>query len=61
MRRIAATLCWAMASTPDAAEGGRLFFTAEVFSGRGATRRAPTGLTVREAARDTSATAWTGV
>ena len=42
-----------MASTPDAAEGGRLFFTAEVFSGRGATRRAPTGLTVREAARDT--------
>jgi hypothetical protein len=41
-----------MGSGQDA-EGGRLFFRSEVFAGRGAARRAPTGLTVAEAARET--------
>jgi hypothetical protein len=43
-----------MGTTSDDAEGGRLFFRAEVFSPRKpGGRRPPTGLVVREAARDT--------
>ena len=42
-----------MTRTQDAPEGGRLFFTSEVFSSRNGARRAPTGLTVPEPARDT--------
>ncbi|WP_137181117.1 FAD-dependent oxidoreductase [Roseomonas sp. AR75] len=42
-----------MGTNQDQAEGGRLFFRSEVFSARDpARRRAPTGLTVTEAARD---------
>jgi hypothetical protein len=43
-----------MGTNPEPAEGGRLFFRAEVFSASGARRaRPPTGRTVREAARET--------
>jgi hypothetical protein len=42
-----------MGSSIEGAEGGRLFFRSEVFSARDpARRRAPTGLTVAEAARE---------
>ncbi len=42
-----------MTTPQDTTDGGRLFFRAEVFSGRDPTRRRqPTGLTVTEAARD---------
>jgi hypothetical protein len=42
-----------MGTNQESGESGRLFFRSEVFSGRGNARRAPTGLTVAEAARDT--------
>jgi hypothetical protein len=42
----------AMGTNAETGEGGRLFFRAEVFSGRGPARRLPSGLTIREAARD---------
>jgi hypothetical protein len=43
-----------MGTNVESGEGGRLFFRAEVFSGRDpAKRRAPTVLSVHEAARDT--------
>ncbi|WP_372621611.1 FAD-dependent oxidoreductase [Falsiroseomonas sp.] len=42
-----------MGTNPEGADGGRLFFRSEVFSGRDpARRRAPTGRSVREAARE---------
>jgi hypothetical protein len=42
-----------MGTNQDGAEGGRLFFRSEVFCGRDpARRRPPSGLTVKEAARD---------
>jgi hypothetical protein len=42
-----------MGTNTDAADGGRLFFRSEVFSGRDPSRRRkPTGLTVTEAARE---------
>jgi len=42
-----------MGSNADAAEGGRLFFRSEVFGGARAPRRAPTGLSIAEPARET--------
>lgn len=38
--------------TDDGAEGGRLFFTSEIFTTRRGAKRAPTGQVVREAARE---------